>query len=647
MIQCVKEINRRILIIDDTASIHQDFGKALQGAPENLDLVAEEEELFGESQCSRPKINYQVDSAMQGKIGLDKVAAAVDEGNPYAVAFVDMRMPPGWDGVQTITHLWEKDPNLQVVICTAYSDYSWEQIIQRLGMNDRMLILKKPFDAAEVAQLALALTEKWNITRQANSMVRNLEKIVEDRTNELQHAATHDKLTGLANRSRIESCLVNVITDYQTTKHKYAVMFMDLDRFKIINDSLGHKTGDQLLKEISHRITNTIEELKRTTHQDCTMTPGRLGGDEFVLLVQYTGDQSHVIEVATRMLEEIRKPYLLSGRECHTTTSIGITFGEFDYEDPLDVLRDSDAAMYRAKSDGKDQYVCFDQSVHDAYMDRLLIEEELRIAVDDHSILMHYQPIVDLRDGRVLGFEALVRWHHSRMGNITPDRFIPIAEETGLIIPLGKQILIMAVKQIVAWQKQFAKPLTMNINLSKRQIIEPDLVQWVGELLKEYKPIPGTVKIEVTESVIMDAPDIIAPTLHQLRDLNIPICMDDFGTGHSSLHCLNRFPVDVLKIDRAFISNMAVQRNYSAVVYAILTLAQNMNVQVVAEGMETQEQLAQLQALDCDAAQGWYFARDLNVCDATELLQKGGSMAVDLNEIYQKKKAALLLKKSA
>lgn len=377
------------------------------------------------------------------------------------------------------------------------------------------------------------------------------------------------------------------------------------------------------------------------------MTPGRLGGDEFVLLVQYCGDQNRIIEIATRMLEEIRKPYSLSGRECHTTTSIGITYGEFDYQDPLDVLRDADAAMYRAKSDGKDQYVCFDQSVHDAYMNRLLLEEELRIAVDDESIMMHYQPIVDLRDGRVLGFEALVRWHHCRLGNITPDRFIPIAEETGLILPLGKQIFTMAVKQLVAWQKQFSKPLTMNINLSKRQIIEPDLIQWISQLLKAYSPIPGTVKIEVTESVIMDAPDLIAPTLHHLRDLNIPICMDDFGTGHSSLHCLNRFPIDVLKIDRAFISNMSIQRDYSAVVFAILTLAQNMNVQVVAEGMETEDQLSQLQALDCDAAQGWYFAKALNVCDATELLQKGGSMAVDLNEIRRNRKTNLALSKSA
>ena len=634
MIQCDRKINRRILIIDDTESIHQDFCKALQGDPDDMDLAAEEAELFGESEANnRPNITYQVDSAMQGRDGLSKVIAAVDEGQPYAVAFVDMRMPPGWDGVQTISRLWEKDPNLQVVICTAYSDYSWEQIIERLGMSDRMLILKKPFDPAEVAQLALALTEKWSVTHQANNMVRTLEKLVEDRTNELRHAATHDNLTGLANRTRIESCLIKAITDYQATRHKYAVMFMDLDRFKIINDSLGHKIGDALLKEIANRITIVIERMMQSTHRDCTMTPGRIGGDEFVLMVQYSGDHQRIMEIAAQMLAEIRKPYNLSGRECHTTTSIGVTFGEFDYDDPLDVLRDADAAMYRAKSDGKDQCVCFDQSVHEAYMDRLMLEEELRIAVEDHSATMHYQPIVDLRDGRILGFEALVRWHHARLGFISPVRFIPIAEETGLIVPLGKQIFTMAVKQLVAWQKQFNLPLTMNINLSKRQVIEPDLVNWIAHLLKEEKPIAGTVKIEVTESVIMDAPDLIAPTLHQLRQLNMPICMDDFGTGHSSLHCLNRFPIDVLKIDRAFINNMSIQRDYSAVVFAILTLAQNMNVQVVAEGLETEDQLAQLQALDCDAGQGWYFARDMNVMDATALLEKGGSMAVDLREI--------------
>ena len=613
--------NRRILVIDDTESIHQDFRKTLLTDQEDSSLNNDEAALFGAAPAKpRVQANFTIDSAMQGQDGYAKVREAVHEGRPYALAFVDMRMPPGWDGVMTIKQLWKEDPHLQVVICTAHSDYSWEQIVEQLGASDRLLILKKPFDHAEVCQLASALTAKWQLSQKAKLKVDELEVMVQQRTGELRHAAMHDRLTGLPNRELLSQCLKRAIQRAELGDSKFALLFLDFDRFKVINDSLGHAMGDLLLVGIADRLRAAIKQLH--PHE---LTAARLGGDEFVVLLEKMQNHEEATTLAQELLDALRMPHHLRGHEICASASMGITTSDIGYAAPEDVLRDADNAMYRAKTHGKDRYVVFDRSMHEQACDRLAIETDLRKAVDRNEFILHYQPIVLTESGRIAGFEALVRWNHPIRGIISPASFVPIAEETGLICSIGRWVLRSACEQMSKWVAAYpaVRDMYMSVNLSKRQVLESGLLRDIVTALETTNLAPPCLKLEVTESLIMDKPEVIIPLLEQLRKLGIGLAMDDFGTGHSSLTWLKRFPVDTLKIDRSFIMDLDNNLQYSAIIQAIVTLAGHLKMRVTAEGIETRAQLAQIQALECDSAQGYYFSRPLNAADCTELLRTG------------------------
>jgi len=617
--KCSTPVCRRVIVIDDTESIHDDYRKALSGSSDDAFLAEDEAAIFGtpsEPTIKRP--DFCVDSAYQGQEGCQLIAKAVKENEPYSVAFVDMRMPPGWDGLQTISKLWEIDPRLQVVICTAYADYSWNQILDKLGVSDQLLILKKPFDGAEVSQLALGLSEKWELTRQAAMKMDDLQKLIDARDRELHHAALHDRLTGLANRYQLEKKLAALLAN-TAGRSDFSLIFLDFDRFKVINDSLGHKVGDLLLVAIARRLTQALEaavgEFGVRQH-----LAARMGGDEFVILLEGLGENQPALSLAEQVAGQLREPYDIQGREIVITASLGVTTSRNAYKKPEDVLRDADAAMYRAKAMGKDRCAMFGQEIHEQMMQRLQLETDLRHAVDHDELYLLYQPVICISSGRILGFEALMRWKHAELGDISPAKFIPVAEETGLIERIGNMALRTAAEQITRWQAMFPRetPLNMNVNISKRQLLAPDCLQTIREIMADY-PLPtGSIRLEVTESVIMDRPEHIAPLLEQLRDMGIGIAMDDFGTGQSSLHCLNRFPIDILKIDRAFVRHLERHHSYGAVIQAIITLAKNLDVHVTAEGIETEGQLAQLQALECQSAQGWLFAR----AQSTEICER-------------------------
>ncbi len=611
--------SRRILLIDDTDSIHDDFRRALQGGAIDPDLAADEEVLFGAGPPTPARqVTFDIDSAYQGQEGCRLAQAARDAGQPYAMAFVDMRMPPGWDGLETICELWRIDPMLEVVICSAYSDYSWDQIINRLGVNDQLLILKKPFDAAETAQVALALTEKWRLAQQLQQRMAGLTQTVAQRNEELRHAALHDRLTGLANRYQLEQRLDEVLAQ----PADFCLLFLDFDRFKIINDTLGHTLGDQLLMETAGRLSAELA-VQTQLHKLPPGVAARMGGDEFVVLLEGTDDPQVGMAIAQEINRTLRDPFEIEGRSIHITASVGLTSSRHGYANSDEVLRDADAAMYRAKSLGKDRCALFDSAIHQQMVQRLQLETELREALEANQLAVWHQPLVCLSTGRIIGFEALLRWRHPEHGLIAPGKFIPIAEETGLIVPIGKYVLRQAAAQLHLWQKRFPRPtpLVMNVNLSKRQLLEPGLLGEVAGIIRGHGLYAGSLHLEVTESVIMDQPEAAAPLLEELRRLGVGIAMDDFGTGQSSLHCLNRFPLDVLKIDRAFVKQMEDHRAYGAVIQAIITLAQNLNVSVTAEGIETEGQLAQLQALDCQHGQGWLFAKALPAADCERLLE--------------------------
>ena len=614
---------RRILIIDDNEAIHGDFRKILNGSSASADLNTDEEVLFGTTAAPRPAVEFAIDTALQGREGFEKVAAAAKTGQPYHVAFVDMRMPPGWDGVETIRNLWQADPFLQVVICTAYSDYSWEQVVAELGTTDRLLILKKPFDELEVCQLATALAAKWFATSQANLKRVELESLVQARTAELQYAALTDRLTGLPNRELLHDRLSRLIQQSRRDPaHKFAFLFLDFDRFKVVNDSLGHQMGDRLLIAIAER----LRQATRSADTVASCTASRLGGDEFAVLLDQLHEHHDAARVAQRLLERLAVPYDLGSRRVYITASIGITTNAVPYACPEEMLRDADTAMYQAKAAGRGRYVMFDQRMHAEAVRRLTLENELRAAVQEGQFLLEYQPIVSLAEDRPCGLEALVRWSHPTRGIVSPGEFIPLAEEIGLIEPLGNWVLEEACRQIAAWNSRNNRPpVSVNVNLSPKQLCAPDFAARVGQILARTGANASSLKLEITENAVMENSTAAIRTLNHLREMGIELYLDDFGTGHSALSSLHHFPISGLKIDRNFVKDIVRRRDFAAVVGAVLSLTRSLNMALVAEGVETAEQAELLRSMGCQWAQGFYFARPMPPREAEKFLQNQGN----------------------
>jgi diguanylate cyclase (GGDEF)-like protein len=618
---------RRILVIDDNDAIHNDFRKTLAGEDHSSSkLSSAKAALFGSAPSpeTKPTIRFEVKSALQGQEGLVKLKTALSSDKPFQVAFVDMRMPPGWDGIQTIEQLWAVDPNLQVVICTAYSDYSWEEISQKLGLTDRMLILKKPFDPVEVRQLAAALCEKWLLGRKAHIKMEEMERIIQERTADLAHAAMHDTLTALPNRALfIDRLSQALLRRKREPGYNFALFFIDFDGFKFINDSLGHETGDELLAAMALRLSQTLRLTDTICHSAQSMA-ARLGGDEFVVLADGIKQPRDVGAIAERLQQALCVPYDLKKNHVNSTASIGVTTADIGYERPEDVLRDADAAMYSAKAAGKACYVMFDEIMHKQVTARLELERELRQSVEKLEFVLHYQPIVSLASGGLEGFEALVRWQRPGAELVQPGDFIPCCEETGLIVPLGFWVLAEACRQLKQWQQQFPtfKDLRMSINLSARQLTTPLFADRVKHIIQTAGLDPQCISLEITETMMIKNTDSARGVLNELRQLGVRLELDDFGMGYSSLSFLHQLPINGIKIDRSFVQGTDQRRDYAAVIHAIITLARNLGLTLVAEGIETQEQLVMLQTMECDKAQGYLFSKPLPAPEAEAYIAK-------------------------
>jgi len=607
---------RRVLVIDDNLAIHEDFRKTLAPRAYAAMLSRGKAALFGEvAEAPAQAPGFDVEFASQGEEGVLKAQAAASGANPFAVAFVDMRMPPGIDGLQTIKQLWKADPALQVVICSAYTDYSFEQITQTLGVSDKLLILRKPFDAVEVAQLATSLSEKWRLHRKARLQLEDLESMVRLRTEQLEYAAQHDKLTGLPNRSMLLDRLSHALarSDRSPSEH-FAVVFIDFDRFKLINDSLGHAAGDCLLVEVAARLGSCLRPTDiASREQDRRHASGalaaRLGGDEFIVVADGIRTPADAARIAERLLRQLSGSYVLDGHDVFVTASIGITTSHVGYTSAGDMLRDADAAMYHAKSAGKARYALFDPAMHEEATARLELENDLRLAEQRGEFFIVYQPIVSLPTGVIEGFEALLRWRHPTRGVVCPVEFIPCCEESGLIVPVGLWALGVATRQLRLWQQSdpLWASLTMSVNVSVRQFNSPGFVAEVARIIAESGIDPTHLALEVTESLIIRDADNTIANFDSLRALGVHLHMDDFGTGYSSLSCLHRFPLDGLKIDRSFVTCLGERRDYAAIVNAIIDLAANLGIKLIAEGVETPDQVALLQGMGCAQAQGYLF----------------------------------------
>jgi diguanylate cyclase (GGDEF)-like protein len=432
--------------------------------------------------------------------------------------------------------------------------------------------------------------------------------------------AFHDSLTGLPNRDAFVDSVGRAIAHTKGRgSYLFAVLFLDLDRFKVINDSLGHLAGDELLMLIVQRLRGSL------SHAD---TVARVGGDDFAILARNI-DLGSAMNLADRIHQALIVPFELKGQEVFVTASIGIAVGGEPAtasvrEQPEHLLRDAHTAMYRAKALGTGRYEVFNASMHDLAVERLQLETDLRMALKRREFLLHYQPFVSLETGKIIGFEALVRWQHPLRGLVSPVKFIPVAEETGAIVPLGEWVLEEACRQLRLWEGMFNfdRPLIMSVNLSGKQFAQPDLVARIQEILETTGLSPQSLKLEITESVVMDDVESAIEVLKHMKALKVKLGIDDFGTGYSSLSYLSRFPTDTLKVDKSFVGRMETESEGEnvAIVRTIVTLAHALGMDVIAEGVETAAQLAKLRAIGCEYGQGYFFAKPLPSDDATVLM---------------------------
>jgi diguanylate cyclase (GGDEF)-like protein/PAS domain S-box-containing protein len=439
-----------------------------------------------------------------------------------------------------------------------------------------------------------------------------------------------DALTGLPNRILFIDRLASSIERARRhSEYMFAVLFLDLDRFKVINDSLGHVVGDELLVAIARRLEGCLRSSDTVARLQTDHTIARLGGDEFTVLLKDIGDVSDALRVAERVQDALSLAFTLNGHEVFTTASIGITTSASHYQTPEAVLRDADTAMYRAKSRGGARSEVFDREMRDRAVARLQLETDLRRALERDEFRLYYQPIVSLATRAITGFEALVRWQHPERGLILPEEFIRVAEETSMIVPLGWWVVREACRQLRRWQLRQDAPaaLSMCVNLSAKQFSQASLTENVTRILAEADLQPSSLVLEITESTIMESTDSASTVLTELRDLGVQLAIDDFGTGYSSLSYVHRFPLNSLKIDRSFVSGMGEKGERSEIVRAIVNLAHNLGLEVIAEGVETQSQLDHLTTLECDYGQGYLFSMPVGADAATALVVGGNENA--------------------
>jgi diguanylate cyclase (GGDEF)-like protein len=593
-----------ILIVDDV--------------PENLRLLS----------AALTSQDYRVRPAKSGSMALMSVLAC-----PPDLVLLDINMPD-MNGYDVCAQIKSNPLTATIpIIFFSVNDAVVDKVKAfEVGGSDYVL---KPFHVDEVLARVKHQLMLRNAHQEIHRLNSALEQRVQQRTMELELAnqeltyevaerkraqeqlvydALHDSLTGLPNRNlfleRAQTVLDRLATE---PLGKFAVLFIDLDRFKIINDSLGHMVGDRLLVAIAKLLANCL--------RPCD-TVARLGGDEFTILLSNIQTEGDAIAIAERIQSELDAPFDVEGHTVFTSASIGIAFGAETYGETVDLLRDADIAMYHAKEQGKARYAIFDPCMYQRTLQLLQLERDLRKAIENHEFILYYQPIVSLVTGQIAGFEALIRWQHPERGFISPQEFIPIAEDTGLIVPLGDWVLREACQQLKQWQETLpaAEHLRVSVNLASKQIQESDFIEKVDRVLAETGLDGQFLRLELTESMLMERTNEIIEMLTQVRHRHILLSIDDFGTGYSSLSYLHRFPVSTLKIDRSFVTQMTIDNESFEIARTVVTLAHALSLDVIAEGVETPEQVTQLRRLGCEFGQGYLFSKPLSTAAIEALI---------------------------
>jgi diguanylate cyclase (GGDEF)-like protein len=564
---------------------------------------------------------YKVRCARNGAMAL-----LTSKKEPPHIILLDIKMP-GMDGYEVCQNLKanELTRDIPVIFLSALDDVFDKVKAFAVGGVDYIV---KPFQIEEVIarvrhQLALQTAQakiiqlNGELEEKVLQRTAQLEKVIDELNqeisqhqqtqNQLLHQALHDDLTGLPNRVLLMELLKKVIQRSQRNKdYLFVILFIDLDRFKIINDTWGHSIGDRLLISIAEILKDCCRQVD---------TVARLSGDEFTILLEDLHSIEDAIAIAQRLLDKLTFPIHLDERKVFSSASIGIVLGSPNYQSGVELLRDADIAMYRAKALGKGRYAIFDREMYAQTLHLSQIETDLHLALERQEFFLEYQPIISLQTNHLVGFEALLRWKHPKTGLISPEEFISIAEETGLIVPIGEWVLREACQQLNTWQRKFphASSLYISINLSSRQIKQFDFVDNLAKILAETGLSGENLHLELTETMLMDRGEKTFELLSHIKEQKIQLSIDDFGTGYSSLSYLHYFPINTLKIDRSFINLIDAEGTNCEIVKTIITLAHSLGMEAIAEGVETSYQLAHLRNLGCGAVQGYFLSKPLNM----------------------------------
>jgi diguanylate cyclase (GGDEF)-like protein len=560
-------------------------------------LIAEDDPISRRLlEATLTKWGYDVVVACDG----EEAWQILQEEDAPRLAILDWMMP-GMDGVQicAAARASQDEPYIYILLLTAKSQK--QDIIQAMksGADD---YLSKPFDVGE-------LEVRLNAGRRVLELQTELLSVRET----LRKQATHDPLTGLPNRLLFGDRLTRSLSIADRHQESVAVLFLDLDRFKLVNDTLGHSAGDALLKQVSARLSGTLRQAD---------TVARMGGDEFTIILTGTCSEAQVARVAEKVLQAFSKGFQIGSRELFITPSIGISIYPMDGKDAETLVRNADTAMYRAKERGRNNYHMYTEALNTAAIERVALEADMRKALKRNEFVLHYQPRYSIKTGTTVGAEALIRWHHPNHGIIYPNQFITLAEETGLIVPLGEWVLRSACAQTKAWLDEGLSLTDVAVNVSARQFLTADLHKVVQSALADTGLEPRYLGIELTESTLMQNPDHTADVLRSLKSMGLQLYIDDFGTGYSSLSHLKSFPIDALKIDRSFVKEILTNADDAAISKAVTAMAHGMNLRVVAEGVETLEQLEALIALGCDELQGYFLGRPVPASSFGEMLRE-------------------------
>ncbi|WNZ23439.1 EAL domain-containing protein [Leptolyngbya sp. NK1-12] len=531
----------------------------------------------------------------------------LQSGSQVDMVLTDINMPK-MDGLTLLGRLAEIDKTLKAVVISAYGDIPNIRRAMNRGAFD---FLTKPIDFQD---LELTIQK----TLQSVQAIREQQQQLQQAQQALMRVAYYDSLTGLPNRSWFIQRLAQLI-EQPPANRLYAVLFIDLDRFKLINDSLGHAVGDLLLQSVAHRLKNCLRE---------SDVVARLGGDEFAILLEAVENIAETEAIARRIQAQLKLPFQIEEMEIYSQASIGITLNSLGlkrYDRPEELLRDADVAMYCAKAQGKGRFQVFDPIMQIRAKEYLDLENDLRRAISRRELSLHYQPIISTESGKLDSFETLIRWQHPSQGQISPSKFIPLAEETRLVVPLGWWVFEAACQQLQMWQQQFQQQsIRLNINCSAIQLQQKDLVERISRTLQSRNLRGEHLKLEITESYLLENIASQTDTLNQLKELGIQLCIDDFGVGYSSLSRLHEFPIDILKIDRSFIQRVDISAGTNLeTIKMIITLAHSLGMDVVAEGVETPEQLAKLRELGCNFVQGYLFSHPVDSQAASRFLTQG------------------------